>query len=282
MTSVRALKLRAVDRPWGGLGVPSLGIEAPPGRKIGEWWVEAPDFPLLVKVLDATATLSIQLHPDAHAARELGLAGAKTEAWFVLRADPGAFVLVGLESGVDPERFFAAAERGEDVSRQLVRITPNPGDTIFVPAGTVHTIGPGMCVLEVQERPDVTLRIFDYGRAPRRELHIAAARRAYRANQDAGLVPPAPIPESDRLSPSHALSIDCELFRVERLFVDRPITFVPARPELWFCSAGAARFASGDAAVDLAAGGFCRIDPRGETSITPTSLSSSLFRIRTP
>ena len=135
-----------------------------------------PQFPLLFKFLDAHRDLSVQVHPcDADAAKldppDLG----KTEAWVILHADPGALVYAGLNAGVDRDQFAAAIARGETDSC-LHRFTPRAGDCIFIPAGTVHALGAGLLVAEIQQASDTTYRLFDWNRVgvdgQPRQLHV--------------------------------------------------------------------------------------------------------------
>jgi len=137
----------------------------------------AEPFPLLVKLLDARLPLSVQVHPDADAAARLG-GEQKTECWLVLHATPGARVYRGLRDGCTREELEAALEGG-DVKRCLHAVDVESGDTIYVPAGTVHTIGAGVLLAEVQQNSDSTYRIHDWGRlgldGKPRDLHLEAA-----------------------------------------------------------------------------------------------------------
>ncbi len=232
------LRLNPVERPWGGRGVPTLGLTAPAGVAIGEWWVDAPGFPLQVKVIDTAAPLSVQLHPDDAAARTLGRRGGKTECWIVLSAQPGAWVRVGLRPSVSSDRFFADAEAGADVSVHLSELRVAAGDAVFVPPGTLHTIGAGITLLEVQEPEDVTLRVFDWNREPRRELHLDAARRAFRSEARAGRVAPRAVTPEERLAPRHDVVVECDRFSVERVEAELEFHVAPRRRETWFCANG--------------------------------------------
>ena len=135
-----------------------------------------PRFPLLLKFLDANRTLSVQVHPDdARAAKldppDLG----KTEAWVILAAEPGAAVYAGLKPGIDRPA-LAEAIRAGACQECLHRIEPKPGDCIFLPAGTVHALGEGLLVAEIQQSSDTTYRLFDWNRlgpdGKLRELHV--------------------------------------------------------------------------------------------------------------
>jgi mannose-6-phosphate isomerase len=135
-------------------------------------------FPLLFKFLDATRVLSVQVHPnDAQAARldppDLG----KTEAWFVIHADPGSLIYAGLGAGVDRQAFQAAIDAGQTESC-LHRFPVQAGDCVFIPAGTVHALGAGLVIAEIQQASDTTFRLFDWNRVGSdgrpRPLHIQA------------------------------------------------------------------------------------------------------------
>ncbi len=163
------------------------------GKTLGETWREMPaewrgtrftepgDFPILVKFIFPNDKLSIQVHPhDAYAAVHEQAAGGrgKTEMWYVISAKPGAQVLADLKPGTTKENFVVALEANtlEDL---FVSWPVAAGDTMFLPARTPHTIGPGMVICEVQEYSDLTYRVYDYGRVDAhgkpRELHIKKA-----------------------------------------------------------------------------------------------------------
>jgi mannose-6-phosphate isomerase len=136
-------------------------------------------FPLLFKFLDAGKTLSVQVHPDeAACARIGGGARPKTEAWFIIATDPGAVLYVGLKPGVDKPAFREAIASGT-VEQLLHKITVAPGDFIFLPSGTIHAIGGGILLAEVQQSSDTTYRVFDWNRVgldgKPRDLHVEQA-----------------------------------------------------------------------------------------------------------
>jgi mannose-6-phosphate isomerase len=142
------------------------------GRKIGEVWLLHPRhefLPLLVKFLFTSEKLSVQVHPDdEYAARHENSAG-KTEMWVVLQAAPGAAVAVGLREAMSREELRRTVLSGE-LERWLNWVEVRPGDVIFTPAGTIHAIGAGLVLCEIQQVSDVTYRLYDYGRP--RELHL--------------------------------------------------------------------------------------------------------------
>ena len=133
-------------------------------------------FPWLVKLLDANDWLSVQVHPSEVDVRRLWPGeGSKTEAWFVLAAEPESRIYAGLLPGVDERRLRAALEAGQ-VADCLHQFTPRPGDCLFLPAGTVHAVGGGVLMAEVQQTSDATFRLFDWNRrdaqGQSRKLHI--------------------------------------------------------------------------------------------------------------
>ncbi len=140
------------------------------------------DFPLLTKFLDASSKLSVQVHPDddyAHTYEALSGFHGKSEAWYILRAAPGATVVSGLKPGCTREDFIAAIE-ADQVEQMLHYMPVQAGDTVYIPAGTVHNINAGVLLFEIQQKSDLTYRIYDYKRVDSatgqpRTLHIDKA-----------------------------------------------------------------------------------------------------------
>lgn len=157
------------DKVWGS---PALApwFPAHEGGSVGEVWLtHEPGLPLLFKFLFTTERLSVQVHPNDEFAQRHENSRGKTEMWRILRADPGAEIALGFEREISREHAVAAAKSGEIVD--LLRWIPvAKGETYFVPAGTVHAIGAGVALCEIQQQSDVTYRLFDYGRP--RELHL--------------------------------------------------------------------------------------------------------------
>ena len=121
-------------------------------------------FPLLLKFLDANRHLSVQVHPDDAMGATLDPPDlGKTEAWYVMHADPGAKIFAGLRSGVTEAAFRAAIENGETEST-LHSFEPKQGDCVFIPAGTMHAIGEGLLIAEIQQASNTTFRVYDWGR----------------------------------------------------------------------------------------------------------------------
>jgi len=137
-------------------------------------------FPLLLKLIDAKQQLSVQVHPDDAQAKTLaGAANGKTEAWVILQADPGSRIFAGLKSGVK-ETVLRKALADGTIEGYLHEVAPKPGDCFFLPAGTVHALGGGVLLFELQQTSDVTYRLFDWGRVdPKtdkpRTLHVEEA-----------------------------------------------------------------------------------------------------------
>lgn len=167
------------------------------------------EFPLLVKMLFPSDKLSVQVHPDDEEAQNMGLLRGKTECWYVLEADPGATVACGLKSGVTLDDVRASVADGT-LEEKLEMLPVKVGDMVFVDAGTVHAIGPGVVLLEVQQTCDVTYRLFDYGRP--RELHLDAGLAVVKLKTDAGLVSPRNMGAFTRL-------IETDYFIVDRFVI---------------------------------------------------------------
>lgn len=138
-------------------------------------------FPLLVKIIDSAAPLSIQVHPDdALASRRHGCMG-KTEMWVVTGAGEGAYLYAGFSKRLSPEKFMDSVNSDTFVD-YLGKYFTHPGDVFFLPAGRVHSIGPGNLLIEIQQTSDITYRIYDYGRKDAdgnpRQLHVHEAMEA--------------------------------------------------------------------------------------------------------
>ena len=161
----------AVEKPWGREDLPAL-FPNPERRKIGEVWFEGAkgsELPLLVKYLFTSERLSIQVHPDDAQARARGLARGKQECWYILECDEGAVLGIGLTRELSLAAMRAAIADGS--IEGLIDWRPvSPGDFFLIPAGTVHAIGAGMTLVEIQQNSDVTYRLYDYGRP--RALHL--------------------------------------------------------------------------------------------------------------
>ncbi|MFC3099172.1 class I mannose-6-phosphate isomerase [Alteraurantiacibacter palmitatis] len=162
-----------VEKPWGRDLLPAP-FTSPAGQRIGEIWFQPPsDLPeLLVKYIFTSEKLSVQVHPDDDQAEAAGLGRqGKEECWLVIDAQPGAQLGVGFDAPLDAEAMRAAALDGS-IEHLLTWHDVAPGDFFYIPAGTVHAIGAGVGIVEIQQNSDITYRLFDYGRP--RELHLDA------------------------------------------------------------------------------------------------------------
>ncbi|MFY8196407.1 class I mannose-6-phosphate isomerase [Novosphingobium sp. B1] len=165
------LPKRMVEKPWGKDVLPAP-FTAPEGQRIGEIWFEPPpEMPdILVKYIFTSEKLSVQVHPSDAQARELGESDrGKEECWLVLDAEPGATLGIGFKAPIDAKRMREAALDG--TIEDLMEWHPvQRGDCFYIPAGTVHAIGAGITLVEIQQNSDITYRLYDYGRP--RELHL--------------------------------------------------------------------------------------------------------------
>ena len=164
------LATHMVEKPWGRHDLPAVfGVD--PTLRIGEVWFDAAAAPLpvLVKWLFTSERLSIQVHPNDQQGHERGLPSGKEECWYVAAAEPGAVLGIGTLRALTSAELLVAVQDGS--IEQLMDWKPvSPGDCFFIPAGTVHAIGPGVTIVEVQQNVDLTYRLYDYGRP--RELHL--------------------------------------------------------------------------------------------------------------
>ena len=213
------LRPRLDAKPWGGRRLADWGIALPSDEIVGEALLTAPEatvasgdlagaslgelahqspqtwigargldatrgrplFPLLIKLIDARADLSIQVHPDDHAAAAAGQATGKTEAYHILAAEPDSVLYLGLSPEVRQDDFATASLRADGSAGQLLRqITITPGMTILIPAGTLHAPGAGTVLYEIQQPSNVTYRLDDWARrrCVRQAARAASRRRA--------------------------------------------------------------------------------------------------------
>jgi len=190
-------------------------------RPLGEaWYLADHELPLLVKMIFTSERLSVQVHPDDG---EDGPCG-KTEMWHIVDAAPGATIAMGFREPITRERLREATRTGE--VEQLLRWAPvHPGDTFFIPAHTVHAIGAGIVLWEIQQNSDITYRLWDYGRP--RELHVEKA-----------------VPLCDLTvhpGASHGEQVRCRHFITEQVrLTDAAVTPEPHRCQLWICVEGTA------------------------------------------
>lgn len=163
----------SVEKPWGKDRLPAPFV-APEGERVGEIWFDPPPAldQLLVKYIFTSEKLSVQVHPDDDQSEAAGHGRqGKSECWYVIDAEPGATLGIGFAGPIAPEAMRAAAHDGS-IENLLVWHPVVPGDFFYIPANTVHAIGAGVSLIEVQQNSDITYRLYDYGRP--RELHLDA------------------------------------------------------------------------------------------------------------
>jgi mannose-6-phosphate isomerase len=165
--------VRVVHKPWGVSDLRPWSSIDGTNDAVGELWFERADknasIPaLLLKLLFTNEALSIQVHPDDTFARAMGMPNGKSEAWYIISAKPDAKIGIGLKHRITPQELRASIKDGSIVD--LVQWRPvATGDAVFIPAGTIHALGAGIVLAEIQQHSDATFRLFDYGRG--RELH---------------------------------------------------------------------------------------------------------------
>jgi len=236
-SKVGPVSLRPIfqERVWGVERLPEWYPQPAVGKPIGEAWLTAetcvvdsrefegsslaemakrfPEefgggadgFPLLIKTLFPREKLSVQVHPNDAEARVLGEARGKTECWYVLSAEEGASVAVGFREEISLDEVRVAIEDGA-LEDKLRYVPVRAGDLVYVDAGTVHAIGPGMVVLETQEYSDITYRLYDYGRD--RPLHVDTGLAVSRVKTEAGLIAPVEMDGFARLVASDYFVVD--------------------------------------------------------------------------
>jgi len=219
-----------VCKPWGSTNLRPWSNVEHDGVPIGELWFQrtdknAPDPALLLKLLFTTQPLSIQVHPNDAFAQSIGLANGKTEAWYILSAAPHAEVAIGLKRLIASTELRAAIADGSVVD--MVQWRPvQRGDVYSVSAGTVHAIGAGIVLVEIQQRSDATFRIFDYER--QRDLHVENALAV------ADLGPAEEQSPPEELSDSRTALIASQYFVLEKISLPPGSRWaLHARRETW-------------------------------------------------
>jgi len=189
---------------------------------MGPKWPAARPFPILVKWLDCSERLSLQVHPPASIAAGLG-GEPKTENWYVVQAEPGAAVMAGLKPGVDSARFRAGLRDGTAESL-VFRLPTVAGDSLLIRSGVMHAIDAGNLILEIQQNSDTTYRVYDWGRVgldgKPRTLHLEQSLASLAANT-------APAPRLVRTTEAAVVLAECSEFRITRYRLARggPLAF---------------------------------------------------------
>jgi mannose-6-phosphate isomerase len=222
------------ERIWGCMELPSFLEQPKPGHPVGEAWLTSVDcavdgqmgatlgevtsewptefgaeepgeFPLLMKFLFPREWLSVQVHPNDAEAQAIGQPRGKNECWYVLSAEPDAKLALGFSEKMTPEEVERAIHQGK-LESKLNYVPVKAGDMVYVEAGTIHAIGPGMVVLETQQYSDTTYRLYDYGRP--RELHLKDGLAVTKAQTRSGLVAPVEQDGFTRLISSPYFVVD--------------------------------------------------------------------------
>lgn len=174
-------------------------------------------FPLLIKFIDAAAPLSIQVHPSDDNAKILGADGGKTEMWIICDCEEGAYLYFGVKEKITPEQFSDAIIDGS-ITDYLNKVPVKKGDTFFISAGTIHAIGAGITICEIQQTSDTTYRLYDYKRKDKngneRELHIEKGKIA------SNLEPISHFYEKGIMVGNELRLVSCPFFNVSRIEVD--------------------------------------------------------------
>jgi mannose-6-phosphate isomerase len=211
--TIEHARAHALPKPWGVDDLRPWNKANHDGNAIGEIWYERAeksltDPSLLMKLLFTSQPLSIQVHPDDAFAHSIGLPRGKSEVWYVLSATPEAKVALGLKRRVTPRQLSAAVDDGS-IADLVEWKAVSPGDVIYVPAGTIHAIGAGLVIAELQQRSDATFRLFDYARS--RELHVERAIAVANAGPAEFRIPPKQI------SAERTLLVSCPHFTFEKI-----------------------------------------------------------------
>ncbi len=236
--------VRVVHKPWGLDDLQPWSNIDGSDDAVGELWFErankeAPTPALLLKLLFTSQPLSIQVHPDDTYARAMGMPNGKSEAWYILSAQPDAQIGVGLKHQVTPQQLRASIQNG--LIDELMHWRPAAkGDVIYIPAGTIHAIGAGIVLAEIQQNSDATFRLFDYGR--QRELH---------ENDGIAVAHPWPLRtpcNPTRLTTERTVLVASKHFVLERIELPEGSSWaLLAQPETWMLAL------DGHAAIGLAA-----------------------------
>ena len=254
-------------------------------------------FPLLLKLLDAQANLSVQVHPDDRAAATFG-GSSKDECWYILDAEPRAEIFLGLAEGTDAKQFAAGAAT-PDVVDLLQRHPVSAGDGVHVPSGTVHSIGAGIAIVEVQTNSDTTFRVYDWGRVgidgEPREVHLEESFRSIdyeRAVDAPGPLEFKPCPRTGSGagdgSPTDETSVnriatlaDCKQFVAEVLEVHEPVEMtVEALPTVLVVLSGSGRIEIGDGEIYPLVKGGAWVLPADLKSATIADADGELKLVR--
>lgn len=233
-------------------------------------------FPLLLKFLDANRNLSVQVHPDDVLGATLDPPDfGKTEAWYVMHADPGSKIYAGLKDGVSREQLREAIENGttEDL---LHSFEPNTGDCVFIRAGTLHAIGEGLLIAEIQQASDTTFRIFDWNRVDKdgkpRQLHIEESLTA--TNFELGPVNPTE-PQATQFSNADTI-VENEKFVMRRWALDEAVEIEDDKMHILAVTKGKVSISGDPSGEHVDMGNTVLIPATCATTVTPLEPSEVL------
>jgi mannose-6-phosphate isomerase len=224
-------------------------------------------FPWLIKILDADDWLSVQVHPDEDRVKKLWPGeSAKTEAWYILDADPASRIYAGLKPGIAAPQLREALATGK-VTDCLHSFTPRAGDFLFLPAGTLHAVGGGVLLAEIQQTSDATFRLFDWNRLDAkgkpRALHVEESFASIHWNQG----PIDPIRGDD----ARSQLVACPYFQIERLGSESPVVLGGKdRLQALIVTQGQGRFDNGEFVMP------------GDVWILPAAMPAMALRLETP
>ncbi|KAA0272698.1 MAG: hypothetical protein KJZ78_26460 [Bryobacteraceae bacterium] len=178
-------------------------------------------FPVLVKVLDCAQWLSLQVHPNDEQAKHLEGEGffGKTEAWHILEAEPNAELIAGIRLNVSAEQVTAAIQSKSGKILELVeKVKVVPGDTLFMNPGTIHALGPGLLIYEIQQTSDLTYRVYDWGRpeTETRKLHVEKAIAVARPNAASLPVKPPQMDDGEVITLTQ-----CQYFQLDAVQIEK-------------------------------------------------------------
>ena len=245
---------------------------------LGEAKARAGCFPLLVKLLDARDKLSLQVHPPAPKAAQLG-GEPKTEMWYIADAEPGAELFVGLKRGVTRQAFEQQVAAGT-VADCFHRVSVGPGDAMFLPSGRVHAIGAGLVIFEIQQNSDTTYRVFDWNRVgldgKPRQLHVAESL----ASIDFNDFEPRLVDRGGRRQNhlEHRSLVNDPLFTVECITAKARSTMrVSSRLRIIGVVKGSVKVSGGSQSVNLTGGQFCLVPAELDADLTLEAATTLLL-----
>jgi mannose-6-phosphate isomerase len=244
-------------------------------------WGPEKQFPLLIKFLDAREDLSVQVHPDQKYAAAHPGAHLKTEAWYVIESEPGARIYKGLRAGTSRNRFRQSIERGE-CEQHLESIPVKPGDCHFLPSGTVHALGAGILVAEVQTPSDTTFRVYDFNRLENGKLRTLHVDQAMQCIEFADARSSTPV-KSAR-DPEALVECDYLTLRKSDLAGIASPSIPAGRPRIWIVLRGEAeiRVQGMDEPVKLRKGETVLLPPKIPLAIASTLNECSYLEITLP